>query len=347
MKITEHKLYGDFLDGFAYKSELLLHTNDNEFWIVPFSDIMNITHLEVDIREIKYSMKKRYMDSYFMIDQFMTDFDVYDDHIYFCNSDGVFGTSLKNYQVDYKRNIVSEKIWDAPVQCIRVGSHGRIGMSASGDGLFEYDLSEPQNIEVEDRNRIEKEIHQITEKHSTSCRWTYGCIWNHSIVGESSLFEYRLENNKEGKQKFFFRGEYHEEQIFKGESSMDKRSLIGVSSQSKSIYRFKRNEVELAKFSQAKDREIAFSSKALFGNNEIGEMEIRSFEELHSGKDAEDLFACETESGIAVIDRTGRMVYKTLSQEDVVNWRTFPNSKIYRNYLLVVYNDRIEIVEFE
>jgi len=249
-----------------------------------------------------------------------------------------------------RQEVKNKKVWDAAVQCITAGENGRVAMSASDDGLFEFDIP-GKGVSLRLRNRdeyvktVDSSIHQISSKHSTSCKWTNGgSIWNYSLVGKSSFYECVIK--KSGNEKIIdFVEEYGEEQIF---SNTIKDAFITLSESSKEIYRLSKQEFDIFKFKQGQDDVLSWIKRVTFKDILTKPGKVSEFAVLtvKSGEKTFPLYVIENEECVFVMNEQGERIYTVSPIEEVVRWRVFQNSVKYRNLLEIVFEDRIELLFF-
>ena len=338
MIIRRRIIPGDFLDSYVYENMLILSTGDNRLACASFEDSFDRTD-DCVIHFLEKNARFQEMD------QFITDLDVYKGTIYFCNSDGVFSLKLSAVGRASEKPGVS-KIWDAPVQCNKKGKNGRIALSASGDGLFEYDTDE--NIELINMgNIVEHNIHQITGNHSTYCRWSNGNLWNSSIAGKNSFYEYNNYNNRSSKgktTKIWFVDEHAEEEIFPERKNS---GVVFMQENANSIFRLEAGNLRMVRYSQPNSSKIKFSEAKtvpiLIPEEQATECSRMAFSKLK----IPDAYVIETSSGLYVVQENGKTLYSSKPNDLVVGWRVFQRSRKHNNHLHIVFEDRVEIISFE
>ncbi len=326
MNIRRAVIKGDFWDSFVYGNKLLIHDNDNNLLVFDINILDNKN--PIDLKKIN----KESVICSIKFDEFITDFDIYKNHLYYCNSQGVFEIALNKESSSKKHN----KLWDARVQCIRAGSFGRIAMSASDDGLFEYDIqAEDKPIRTNMQIDKKRNIYKITDNHSTSCRWSYENLWNDSLVGESSLFRYYLDKKN---NKLVYIGEYKSKDLFADSNEND---IIRVSEGSHKIVRLHKNALEILNYDRLHVKKIYYKTPNI-------RVPIDYFEDMSvyefSYVEAKNRFVvCDIGTRLLIIDEKGKVIDISSKNDGIVDWRTFARSRVYKNQIHVIYNDRLEI----
>lgn len=334
MSIKRQIIVGDFIDSYIYNDMFLLHTGDNLFVCLnPLDSIVDY----IEYEKLLINQRARI----FEMNQFMTDFDIHQNRLFYCNSDGVFKLNLSEFDRELNKYAVN-KIWDAHVQCIRIGEKGRVAMSASQDGLFEFDTDEMIGaIDIE--REVDRNIHQITPKHSLSCRWSYGNIWNTSATGDNSLFEYLSIQESSEKPHIQFKGEHTEAEIFD-----NKEALVFLAEKTKNIYRFKTGQLSKVKYRQSKKKDIQFDSETLVYSMDQFEDPIIKFScvAVPADKEKINIYIFETSTRIFAVRENRGVIYSSDQGEIIVGWRVFQRSKNYLNQLHIIFEDRMEIITF-
>lgn len=336
----------DSNDSLAYKCAFLQGNNlyginsrtlilqDKEFKDLLRQKFKRIRDIEISADKLnKYAAYKKEV----VLNNLTTDIGIYKDTFYYCNSDGVFCNALNPRNVNYMSKN-SKKLWDGNVQNLQVGKYGTIIMSASSDGLF--DLTNNDYIIDYDEydeyyssfggKKIEKNIHQISSKHSSYCSWSFSSVFSGSFIDECYLIATKYEIQNDYKKKLG---------IIKTENDI-------FETKNENSYVFSNND----KFYRLSTQKI---EKVNFYVKDINVNPFKKKEEKNITFEDEIINSAVTDFGLIV--ETSRHLLVFLSNEEVINiadndneefitWRTFPRSKCYINQIHIVYNDRIEIV---
>lgn len=329
MIVNKTTIYGDFLSSYLYDDMLLLQVADNRLYSINTKGIDSGSTVNFDEYIEKHQPK------HMVLDQFITDFDVYYNGLFYCNSSGLFNVKISDMNTG--DNVHPDKIWDAPVQCVRVGNNGRVALSLAGEGLYEYD-SMGINLYISDKVEVDKRIQQISKLHSTSCRWSNGNWWNYSSLSESSLITFI----QQGKHSFAFLEEFKREELF---DDIDGNSFVYLSENKKQVNRLLNQSIETLIFSQSNKNGMKRRNKVLKLDNPIDVNNIQEVFEISINENQETLIAYETSNGITVMNFKGEIIHQ-IKDDSIVSWRVFPKSKKHRNEMHVVFDDRLEIIKF-
>ena len=267
------------------------------------------------------------------INNLTTDIGIYNDKLYYCNSDGVFCTNLSSRNINYvSRNI--NKIWDGYVQNLQVGNYGTIIMSAASDGLFDLITNENYNDEhyynTIGGKTIEHNIHQLSSNHSSYCSWSFSSILSGSFVDKSFMIgtEYKYNDNVKLKCGII----KEEKDIF---NSSIKDGLLF--SNNDKIYRLSKSKIEKVDFKQYQMNNKPFSN--------LEEQEYLFEDEVVSSAVSDFGLIVETTKQLLVfLSDNNKLVLADNDEEEFITWRIFPRSKRYINQIHVVYDNRIEII---
>ncbi|MCP5495918.1 MAG: hypothetical protein H7A23_15305 [Leptospiraceae bacterium] len=234
-----------------------------------------------------------------------------EDEVYIADESGFYKTDR-----DFTK---PKKMWDCRLLSIKSNYYKskRVSLSAGSEGLFEYD--DLINNGDKDGKKVEKNIHQITEKHSSFSDWLYDGIYNTSINPYSS-FWFNFTNKKEPKL-------IQEKDIFKKQSCQ----YISWGYKDK-IYGVSNDGMEEVSIKNGKNFDAHSRKPVLNGflNQKPISAGVGEF-----GK------AIEYENGLVVVLDNNEH-YK-IASDKICNWRLFNRSKKYLNQLHVVFEDKVVV----
>ena len=322
---------GDFLSSYIYNDVLLLQMMDDKLYSINTRELDAKSSIDFD----DYVNKKQ--KKCLKLDQFITDFDVYDNTIIYSNSSGLFQIKMSDVSAD---DVHPSKLWDAPVQCVRIGDNGRVALSLAREGLYEYDLGRIKLAIDNGVKKTDNKIRQISKSHSISCNWSHGNLWNYSNIGECSLFTFSRNDNFE--DRLFFAGEYTSKNLFEEQKE---KSYMYLSENKKLVNRLSKKSIETVRFSQSNNETVIKGTQKRKLHKQINIDDVRDIAEIRIKDELEPLIVYETRNGVTIIDSYGKIVHQ-IEDKTFVSWRVFPKSKTHRNELHVVFDDRLEIIKF-
>ena len=324
----------DFLYGIRER-ELFNDPEIKEIILNKFNRIRNIYVDEQDLLPFKT------FKSPVELKHLTVDIGVLKNKLYYCDSEGLFFRNIRN---NNKTSVVStraNKCWDAYIQCMRVSNYGRIALSASSDGLFEFNTNDFDYGMYINFGQPEENIFQLTNRHSSYCCWAFSSLLNGSYIGGSQLFGFKYFSNTEA-------FDYEREVGVKFVQEYDTSEVFGknhpesiVICENEKIYQLSPKRIEGVNYRQTN-----------LGTNEEAFTHIFSREEnfddeIVDAAVAEFGVVVETKKHLYVLLSTGEEIYTVnKGQEEIVRWRIFPRSTCYVNQLHVIYDNRIEIISF-
>lgn len=339
----------DDLDNLAYRcafyqSDFLYGIRERELFNDPeikkiilnkFNRIRNIYVDEQDLLPFKT------FKSPVELKHLTVDIGVLKNKLYYCDSEGLFFRNIRN---NNKTSVVStraNKCWDAYIQCMRVSNYGRIALSASSDGLFEFNTNDFDYGMYINFGQPEENIFQLTNRHSSYCCWAFSSLLNGSYIGGSQLFGFKYFSNTEAfdyerEVGVNFVQEYDTSEVF---GNNHPESIVIC--ENEKIYQLSPKRIEGVNYRQTN----LGTNKEAFSH--IFSREENFDDEIVDAAVAEFGVVVETKKHLYVLLSTGEEIYTVnKGQEEIVRWRIFPRSTCYVNQLHVIYDNRIEIISF-
>ncbi len=315
-------LQGDYLYGISEKDLF----DDIEIKCVIENKFKHINDLYFTAKDMEKYENGRTDE----LSQLPIDIVVYKNTLYYCNSDGFYKRNLRrNNNIKYISSR-EQKIWDGKVQYIKLGHGGRIALSASSDGLFEFD---DKDYNVMTGEQKFDDIIQISDKHSSYCSWSFSSLFSGSYSDESFLYGFSYQNNGNNHYLLEHHRSYEMKQLFSNSNGL-------YITNNEKIYCLDNNQIRVIQYTQ-KNLGTEYSPFLEIKNNNT----ININEEIISAEVMEFGIVIETMHNLFVILSTGEMI-NVNGKEDFVSWRVFPKSISYINQLHIIYNNRIEILSF-
>lgn len=324
----------DFLYGIRER-ELFNDPEIKEIILNKFNRIRNIYVDEQDLmpfKTFKFPVELKHLT---------VDIGVLKNKLYYCDSEGLFFRNIRN---NNKTSVVStraNKCWDAYIQCMRVNNYGRIALSASSDGLFEFNTTDFDYGMYINFGQPEENIFQLTKRHSSYCCWAFSSLLNGSYIYGSQLFGFKYFSNTEAfdyerEVGVKFVQEYNTSEVF---DNNHPESIVIC--ENEKIYQLSPKRIEGVNYRQTN----LGTNKEAFTH--IFSREENFDDEIVDAAVAEFGVVVETKKHLYVLLSTGEKIYTVnKGQEEIVRWRIFPRSTCYVNQLHVIYDNRIEIISF-
>jgi len=317
--------YNDIFNDSEFKSVLLNKFNRLEDKVIQFS-----------IDDIKSCIIGE-MENPF--DSFPIDSEISSNKIYSITDSGLWSSTAHRPKSNkYPISSRPIKLFDAKLLAISANNYASIAISAGSDGLFQYSNKEKEydlsNIMFRGL-KVEKEISQLSEKHSLFSDWSNLSIFSSSDISGSymSIFKWSGDRNV----GFVRKKEREEsvESIFQEYSS--ENGLVWGGGDK--IYKSLENELLMIRFNNyAKENE----GESLFGEVERIPL-TRKIKSVLESKVCLFGTIIETDSGLIVIGSDGSFFE---IKEIPVRWRVYPRSIDFENHLHVIHEDRIDIFSF-
>ncbi|BAU13481.1 hypothetical protein LEP3755_40200 [Leptolyngbya sp. NIES-3755] len=252
---------------------------------------------------------------------------IYNFNLYVASQEGVFESITKT-----KDNLVSRKMWDAPVVSISA-SYKTLALAAGSEGLFQQRLT---------KTHSNREPFNLNKQHSGKARWLYASLFSSSYFNEGYLAEFKTissEDKKELEREFV--GIQPSESIFSNlfnyqSDSSPTKYTWGVQDK---LCRATHDSVEVVRYNPQVQRD--YDRKFYH----LGEVKIN--QDLHGdviGGDSSLFgFIVESDNGLLIIDSEIKV---TWLEGEPTNWRVFPRSKYYTNQLHVIYEEYLCVFSF-
>lgn len=311
---------------------------DNDFRKLVISKINGIT----DKLYFKYQLP---IKCSIQLDQLPIDIGVYNNLLFYIDSRGFFNRELKFRN----KNVISKnetKLSSLKSQSMDIGIGGRILLSASDKGLFEYNYRETELSGYEllsdykNRNSLdnigEGRMYLISKEHSTSCSWAFSTIVNNSYFNDPFIYPFKYEKTIDDKYELKTIKKINSKELF---DDIDLSKCVVVANNEK-IYCIYADKIEGYHYTQkyVGETDAAFR-KIITVNINIGES-IVSSEVTEFG------LVIESITALYVLRSNGQIEKINSEPGEIVKWRVFSRSNCYANQLHVIYKDRIEILSF-
>ena len=317
--------YNDIFNDLEFKSVLLNKFNRIENKISEFST-----------KDIKDCLIKE-MENPF--DSLPIDSEISSNNIFAITDSGLWrSTAHRAKSEKYPISSRPEKLFDAKLLSLSANRYASIAISGGNDGLFQYSKKEV-NSDFTDfiysgRN-VEKEITQLSERHSLFSDWSNLSIFSSSDISESylSLFKWAGERNTHFVRKR--ERNIKVEPIF--EEYGDKEGLIWGGGDK--IYKSQSQEILMTRFNN-------------YAEEEKGESLFSEIESIPLTKKIEDtleskvcLFGTiiETDIGLLILGSDGSLFE---INSPPIRWRVYPRSIDFENHLHVIHENRLDIFSF-
>lgn len=241
------------------------------------------------------------------------DSEIYYSKLYVGLDTGVYSAAINS------SDKTSTKLWDAPVLNVSASSYTAIALAAGNEGLYEMKPHIDENID---------QARQVSNNHCSSSEWSDYNITASSHVRSAFFAAYKKLRDKENHIMRELDEIIPLNEVFE-------HSGYSWGSHDK-LYMYRNNSIECMRYSANKDSTPSFTR--------ISTIPIADWKgEVVSASVAPFGTVIECDNAIIVIQSNGEIV--TLPGEPV-NWRVFSNSKLYKNQLHIIYDDRLEIYSF-
>jgi hypothetical protein len=279
-----------------------------------------------DIQKFLYKKQKSPFKS------LTSDLEIFNKKIYAATEDGLFSSAAhRSLNEKYLVSSRPQKLWDNRLFSINASGFGQISLSGGDTGLYEYNNNE-ENI-VQDLKKIDENIIQISESHSTFSNYSFISLYNSSTIGKAELELFNW-NNINTNKKYIrkFSRKFTEEQIFKTSSE----SGLSWGRQDK-IYRAdEEGGLEVVSFNNSDEEENYFSN--------VKRIHLQKWKGKVLGGGVSHIGTIvECENALVVLHDNDRF---TNIQGSATKWRTFPRAKNYFNQLHVIQDNSLEIYAF-
>ena len=321
-------------------SDYLYKVNERGFFEDP--EFMNLIKTKfLRIRNVNIDFDVSNEKSSIKFELLPIDIGIYKNELFYIDSRGLFSRSInvKNKNIIGKSEI---ELWNKKIQSINIGPRGRILLSASSDGLYEFnrlDHFKDDLISIHDVDYDNGHIYKISNEHSTNSDWAFSTIVNNSYYNIPTIFQFYTgkkieefdENNKD---------------ITKHISSIELFNDINIdecviTSNNEKIYCIYKNRIEGYQYNLF---EVNKNEEKIF--NKLNNITFESKERICKSQVTEFGIVIETSKSLYVVEINGKITKLNNDNEEFVKWRVFPKSNCYANQIHVIYDDRIEIISF-
>lgn len=268
-----------------------------------------------------------------------TDTEISSNKLFAITDDGFWSTTAhRGKSARYPVSSRPIKLWDNRLLSITANRYATIALSSGEEGLFQYEKNKDDSgwYPFEEKKGVEKEIIQLSDKHSLFNDWNNLSIYSSSDISESylSLFEWEMLDEKRFNRKFS--KSISEDKIFEG---LNLNGSLSWGAGDK-IYKTTKKGIVVTRFN---------NNAKSYGrdDNYFSEPELIELNKLDG--EVIDAKVClfgtiiESENSLTVLQSDGG-IFKI--NEPVTRWRIYPRSKNYENHLHVILDDRLEIYSF-
>lgn len=328
-----------FIDGnYLYKNDLVELFDDKEFKEVVLKKFQSVAEGSYSISENE-SLEHLFGVQDNLGNSLPTDTEIFGNSLYYINEKGLFCSTTHRASTKYPVSSKPQKLWDCNLLSIKANKYPQLALSGGSEGLFEISLYKEYGGG--------KEPKQISKKHSSFSNYTFWSIYNSSLVDNSYLALFNLnevENDntdlppsRRSSEPKKFQREYVEQidelRIFQGKTGNNNLSW-GVEDK---IYRTTINGFEVVKFNnKPKEGEELFTP--------IQSLNLQPWKgKVISGGSSYFGTIIECENALVVMLSDGS---NYTIEGPITRWRIYPRSLNYQNHLHVIKDDCIEIYSF-
>ena len=341
-KSLEHNCHVNFGTKCAFlNSDYLYKIKDKELF--NDKDFKKLAIKKINaMNDIEMKIKKMILESTSEFEQLFIDFEIYNNCLYYSDSSGFY---LKELNFKNKNQIKKAAIplRNKAVQNININESGRIALSLSSEGLYEFNRREFFYDNAKPIFRTDfGSIYKISDDHSTNCDWAFNSLMNFSYVNKSNLFPFIWKKDKS--EKFYLErtSDISLNDLFK---NYDNNSIY-IAGHEK-IYCLSKDGINGVNFYQ-NNLDVRIKDSAFEPLKEIHQkiFTLDENEFLIQAKVTDFGIVIETNCSLYVVE-SNNSVSKYGSKEDkVVKWRVYPRSNCYSNQLHIIFNNRLEIISF-
>jgi len=269
-----------------------------------------------------------------------TDTEISSNNLYAITDDGLWATTAHRRKSEkYPVSSRPLKLWDSKLLSLTANNYATIALSGGDEGLFQYNKNRVDifnQFEIQKKKEVEKEIVQVSDRHSLFNDWNNLSIYSSSDIAGSflSLFEWKKSQDDVYHRKFS--ESISEDRIFEG---MNLNGSLSWGAGDK-IYKAINGGIVVTRFNN--------NAKSYNKDEEyFSEPELIKLDELNG--DVIQAKVCfygtiiECENSLTIVQSNGK-IFKI--NEPVTRWRIYPRSINYENHLHVILDDRLEIYSF-
>lgn len=315
-----------FKDGhYLYKQSLMELFSDPDFMTLLIEKFQRIEPYRLTISENKLRQ--------FLIGeqdtpsgQLPIDTEIYNNILYYCVDNGLYKANAHKTE----GNPVSSKpiqLWDARILSLKANRYPQIALSAGSDGLFE--LSTAKDDAFFNLRHVERQIHQVSERHSSFANYANLSIYSSSLAGTSYMALYNWRDNNFGRPNRQFTDMIDSADIF-GDALTD--LSWGVDGK---VFRANRSGFNIISFNNY-EKSKRFTKRDDF-KKKLSKGNIIGAASAFFGN------IVEFESGLKAILTDGNVLD---INQPITRWRIYPRSFNYENQLHVLLEDEMRIYAF-
>lgn len=260
------------------------------------------------------------------------DTEIFDSKLYYCTDDGFYETNAHNT----RNNPVSSrpmKLWDARLLSLKANRNHQIALSAGDDGLFELNRTNSLSAMLK---RIEHDIVQISDRHSSVANYTYLSLYSTSYAGESFMSYFSWIKDDMNMRFIRERGEDFDNEAIFGSSNTANDLSWGMHDK---LYRICKDKIEVVRFhngSAERAPQEKFSRLAQYDLLDVSSRPISASSSVFGS-------IIEYDDRLIVMQSDGEVF---CLNAPVTRWRIYPRSINYQNHLHVLLDDCMHIYSF-
>ncbi|MFL0361675.1 hypothetical protein ACH0BF_01485 [Pseudobacillus sp. 179-B 2D1 NHS] len=290
--------------------------NMSQFFMLEhdYSSLYEDTEIDISKNELENYLKREFElpfhDLAISIDSYKNDV--------FINTDNGL------YVVDMLSFNDKQKIWDSQLYDIRVGTYGRLALSAGDEGVYEYNIyEEPLNNSLNVRE-VDRNIYFLSNKHSNSVNWINDYIYSTSAIEGAFV----VQSNTKIKEGNYIDKTIEESSIFKSY----KKQIHEISwASNNKLYRvFDNNKLEIVTFNKEEKQNLSFRSRFV---------EFKAWKgNIISGASAKFGTVVECENALVIIYNEEECLNVG---GDIIRWKIYDTHHRYNNILGIIFEDSI------
>lgn len=353
MKSINIKIEGEFWDYLIKYNELILWTFDGKIeiydwqnFIIDLSVKMNNSqipalfqvksnlglrnynsplsedvHIQISKHELQNYLKKVFELTFHDL---VISIDSYKNNVFLNTDNGL-------YIVDILNCNEKQKIWDSPLYNIKIGTYGRLALSAGDEGVYEFNASDEMLRNSLDGRKVDKNIYLLSNKHSNSVAWINNYIYSTSAMEDAFIAQLNSDQIERDNHIDRIIGESN---IFK--SYKKQRHEISWASNDKLYRVFDNNKLEIVTFTSDKEQNLNFTSRfvkfmAWKGN-------------IISGASAKFGTVVECENALVIIYNEEEILN---IRGNIIRWKTYDRYHKYNNILGIIFENSIVFTAYD
>ncbi|WP_154990423.1 hypothetical protein [Priestia megaterium] len=278
--------------------------------------------IQIDIS--KYKLKK-YLKMEFEspFDDLIISIDSYKNSMFVNTDDGLYVIDMLSYNG-------IQKIWDRSLYDIRVGTYGKVALSAGDEGVYEYNTSEELSFNSLNVRKMDKNIYLLSNKHSNSVNWIDNYIYSTSAIEDAFI----TQSNSQTEENNYIDKVIGESNIFKSY----KRKIHEISwASNNKLYRvYDYNKLEIVTFTKDTEQNLNFTSHFV---------EFMAWKgRIISGASAKFGTVVECENALVIIYNEEDVLNL---KGDIIRWKIYDRYHRYNNILGIIFEDSIVLKAYD